>query len=170
MIYSWSRRALLGIAGSIVLVCTSSLHAQETSCAKVKIEIKQELTLERQAFDAAMMFTTSNTGDETLRLCEMKVIAERKIDANQSEFTVTGRLSNLGSALKGAVATPLPVLAGQMLNAGVTAASGVLTFGAINSMETGSTPATVTVRARPGNAGIVAIMLKGLKWSVQVTR
>ncbi|WP_200951646.1 hypothetical protein, partial [Duganella sp. Root1480D1] len=118
----------------------------------------------------SMMFTTSNTGDETLRLCEMKVIAERKIDANQSEFTVTGRLSNLGSALKGAVATPLPVLDGQMLNAGVTAASGVLTFGAINSMETGSTPATVTVRARPGNAGIVAIMLKGLKWSVQVTR
>ena len=29
-------------------------HAQETVCAKVKIEIKQELTLERQAFDAEM--------------------------------------------------------------------------------------------------------------------
>jgi hypothetical protein len=27
------------------------VHAQETVCARVKIEIKQELTLERQAFE-----------------------------------------------------------------------------------------------------------------------
>jgi hypothetical protein len=34
-------------------------HAQESVCARVKIEIKQELTLERQAFDAEMRITNS---------------------------------------------------------------------------------------------------------------
>ncbi|WAC71442.1 hypothetical protein OU995_17870 [Roseateles sp. SL47] len=38
-------------------------HAQETVCARVKIEIKQELTLERQAFDAEMKINnTTDTG------------------------------------------------------------------------------------------------------------
>ena len=32
----------------------SSVHAEESVCAVVKIEIQQELTLERQAFDAMM--------------------------------------------------------------------------------------------------------------------
>jgi len=37
--------------------------AQETVCARVKIEIKQELTLERQAFDAEMRINnTTDTG------------------------------------------------------------------------------------------------------------
>lgn len=39
-------------------------HADETVCAKVKIEIKQELTLERQAFDAEMKI--NNTTDSGL--------------------------------------------------------------------------------------------------------
>lgn len=34
-------------------------HAQETVCARVKIEIKQELTLERQAFDAEMKISNA---------------------------------------------------------------------------------------------------------------
>ena len=33
--------------------------AEETACAVVKIEIKQELTLERQAFDARMKITNA---------------------------------------------------------------------------------------------------------------
>ncbi|WP_426166019.1 putative Ig domain-containing protein [Pseudoduganella sp. R-34] len=115
-------------------------------------------------------FIASNTGDETLRMCEIKVISERKIDATQSEFTVTGRLSNLGPALTGAVATPVPVPGSGLTATGVTAASGTLTFGAIGSMDTGATQATVTVKGRPGAGGIVGILLKGLKWSVQVTR
>ncbi|KAF1722232.1 hypothetical protein CSC75_03055 [Pseudoxanthomonas wuyuanensis] len=44
--------ALLGIF-------VGPLAAQESVCARVKIEIKQELTLERQAFDAEMRITNS---------------------------------------------------------------------------------------------------------------
>ncbi|MCA3176729.1 MAG: hypothetical protein ING36_14575 [Burkholderiales bacterium] len=41
----------------------STAKAQETVCARVKIEIKQELTLERQAFDAEMRINnTTDTG------------------------------------------------------------------------------------------------------------
>lgn len=51
--------------------------AQETECARVKIEIKQELTLERQAFDAEMKI--NNTTDagvvENVRV-EVKVTEE----------------------------------------------------------------------------------------------
>ena len=48
----------------LVLACASVLSsnisiAEETVCAVVKIEIKQELTLERQAFDARMKITNS---------------------------------------------------------------------------------------------------------------
>jgi hypothetical protein len=38
----------------VSLLALPGAQAQETVCAKVKIEIKQELTLERQAFDAEM--------------------------------------------------------------------------------------------------------------------
>lgn len=41
-----------------LLVCAPAM-AQESVCARVKIEIKQELTLERQAFDAEMRITNS---------------------------------------------------------------------------------------------------------------
>ncbi|HHV48003.1 MAG TPA: hypothetical protein GXX56_03430 [Rhodocyclaceae bacterium] len=56
---------------SILLLCLSlllalPLHAlaQETVCATVKIEIKQEMTLERQAFDAEMKI--NNTTDTSV--------------------------------------------------------------------------------------------------------
>lgn len=52
----------LAVARALVLtaaaVCLPAL-AQETVCARVKIEIKQELTLERQAFDAEMRITNT---------------------------------------------------------------------------------------------------------------
>ena len=49
--------------GAMAALCLLALpaHAQETVCARVKIEIKQELTLERQAFDAEMKI--NNTTD-----------------------------------------------------------------------------------------------------------
>ena len=37
------------------------LHAEETVCARVKIEIKQEMTFERQAFDAHMQISNGLT-------------------------------------------------------------------------------------------------------------
>ncbi|MGJ8619154.1 MAG: hypothetical protein ACSHWN_02385 [Methylophilaceae bacterium] len=36
---------------AIVDLMPNALAAEDTVCARVKIEIKQELTLERQAFD-----------------------------------------------------------------------------------------------------------------------
>ncbi len=52
--------------GALVLTClavVAPVAAQETVCARVKIEIKQELTLERQAFDAEMkIHNTTDTG------------------------------------------------------------------------------------------------------------
>jgi hypothetical protein len=48
--------------------------AQETVCARVKIEIKQELTLERQAFDAEMRINnTTDTGVIEDILIEVKI-------------------------------------------------------------------------------------------------
>lgn len=43
----------------LALFACAPAHAQETVCARVKIEIKQELTLERQAFDAEMRITNA---------------------------------------------------------------------------------------------------------------
>ena len=50
--------ALTLVLGMTALLCEPAA-AQETVCARVKIEIKQELTLERQAFDAEMRITNS---------------------------------------------------------------------------------------------------------------
>jgi hypothetical protein len=50
---------------AVLLSClgATAAMAQDTVCAKVKIEIKQELTLERQAFDAEMKINnTTDTG------------------------------------------------------------------------------------------------------------
>src|SRR5258706_3655390 len=61
-------RAFAGALSGIVLVtgvgsAPLPAQAQETVCARVKIEIKQELTLERQAFDAEMKINnTTDTG------------------------------------------------------------------------------------------------------------
>jgi len=47
------------LSGIGLLLCTSVVMAQESLCAVVKIEIKQELTLERQAFDAHMRISNA---------------------------------------------------------------------------------------------------------------
>ena len=45
------------ILSSLVLLSFPALAADDSVCARVKLEIKQELTLERQAFDAHMRIT-----------------------------------------------------------------------------------------------------------------
>jgi hypothetical protein len=52
-----------GLVAFAWLFAATSTHAQETVCAKVKIEIKQQLTLERQAFDAQMSVNNTTTSD-----------------------------------------------------------------------------------------------------------
>ena len=60
-----------------ILFLPSLSHAIETVCARVKIEIKQELTLERQAFDAQMNINNT-TPDGVIRnvTVEVKVTDE----------------------------------------------------------------------------------------------
>ena len=55
---------------SVLFVSVSSYAAEDEVCAVVKIEIQQELTLERQAFDAKMSI---NNGLEGLRLENLSV-------------------------------------------------------------------------------------------------
>lgn len=43
----------------LAMILPIAIYAAEPVCAKVKIEIHQELTLERQAFDAMMRITNS---------------------------------------------------------------------------------------------------------------
>jgi len=54
----------------LFMLFTGSAQAQEAVCALVKIEIKQELTLERQAFDAHMRI---NNGLETIALKNVEI-------------------------------------------------------------------------------------------------
>ncbi|CAM0997366.1 Fibronectin type-III domain-containing protein [Rhodanobacter sp. Root179] len=55
---AWKSAACALALWAGALVCGQAI-AQESVCARVKIEIKQELTLERQAFDAEMKITNS---------------------------------------------------------------------------------------------------------------
>ena len=51
------RPAFALLLAALALGLPASLSADDTVCARVKIEIKQELTLERQGFDAMMKIT-----------------------------------------------------------------------------------------------------------------
>jgi hypothetical protein len=64
---------LAALAWLLLGAAPQRAHAQETVCARVKIEIKQELTLERQAFDAEMKI--SNTLDAS-SLTEVGVVVK----------------------------------------------------------------------------------------------
>lgn len=59
-LWSWSRRALSAMFAALSLLPVTS-YAVDTQCAKVKIEITQELTMERQGFDAMMKITNGLT-------------------------------------------------------------------------------------------------------------
>ncbi len=70
------RRMLGLLSGGLALLgslLAPQANAQETVCARVKIEIKQEMTLERQAFDAEMRI--ANTLD-TMSLEEVGVVVK----------------------------------------------------------------------------------------------
>ncbi len=68
-------------------------HAQETVCARVKIEIKQELTLERQAFDAEMRINnTTDTG-----LIQNVSVVVRVTDENGVPVAVTDNPNDLSA-------------------------------------------------------------------------
>jgi len=54
-------------------LCTTAAHAQDSLCARVKIEIAQELTLERQAFDARLKI---NNGLDTIALQNVDVTVQ----------------------------------------------------------------------------------------------
>ena len=54
-----------------VSIANNALAAGDTVCARVKIEIKQELTLERQAFDAEMILSNALDTDS---LTEVSVV------------------------------------------------------------------------------------------------
>lgn len=60
------------VAIGLFLICRAT-QAQETLCAEVKIEIAQELTLERQAFDARMRITNAL---DTLELQDLEIAIE----------------------------------------------------------------------------------------------
>lgn len=70
-------RARAAVAVMLLGLTALPALAQETVCARVKIEIKQELTLERQAFDAEMKInnTTDSGVVENVRV-EVKVTEE----------------------------------------------------------------------------------------------
>ncbi|CAD7377064.1 hypothetical protein [Xanthomonas arboricola] len=82
----------LGLTASLLFAALAPpLAAQESICARVKIEIKQELTLERQAFDAEMRITNSLPATPLTQV-EVQV---RVTDENGTPVTVTTDPNNL---------------------------------------------------------------------------
>ncbi len=79
------------IASMLFAASVAPLAAQESVCARVKIEIKQELTLERQAFDAEMRITNSLPATPLTQV-EVQV---RVTDENGTPVTVTTDPNNL---------------------------------------------------------------------------
>lgn len=82
--------------GALVLTCLAVVApaaAQETVCARVKIEIKQELTLERQAFDAEMkIHNTTDTG-----IIENVSVVVKVTDEAGTSVAVTDDPNNLSA-------------------------------------------------------------------------
>lgn len=68
-------------------------QAQQTVCARVKIEIKQELTLERQAFDAEMkIHNTTDTG-----VIENVSVVVKVTDENGTPVAITDNPNDLSA-------------------------------------------------------------------------
>lgn len=68
-------------------------HAEETVCARVKIEIKQELTLERQGFEAEMKI--NNATDASV--IENVAVAVKVTEEDGTPVAVTGDPNDLGA-------------------------------------------------------------------------
>ena len=84
-------RRVIGISSAILFCFSSCAFAQETVCAKVKIEIKQELTLERQAFEAEMRI--NNTTDSGV--IENVLVVVKVTDENGTPVAVTTNPNDL---------------------------------------------------------------------------
>ncbi|MEH0019206.1 MAG: chitobiase/beta-hexosaminidase C-terminal domain-containing protein [Desulfobacter sp.] len=65
--HAWTTPRIFHLSAFVLFYCLSllflppALHAENATCARVKIEVKQELTLERQAFDAHMRINNGLT-------------------------------------------------------------------------------------------------------------
>ena len=79
-LFSWARRVWSVLLAALLLVPQLSF-AVDTICAKVKIEIKQELTMERQGFDAMMKI---NNGLTTTSLDSVSVNVNFKDEAGNA--------------------------------------------------------------------------------------
>lgn len=86
-------RAWLPKAALLLAALAPAAQAQETTCARVKIEIKQELTLERQAFDAEMKI--HNTTDTSV-IQNVSVVV-KVMEENGTPVTVTEDPNNVGA-------------------------------------------------------------------------
>lgn len=88
-------RSFLNSSPTLVLAIVPTIvyAEQETTCAKVKIEIKQELTFERQAFDAEMkIINTTDTG-----VIENVEIIVKLTDENGNPVKVTSDPNDLSA-------------------------------------------------------------------------
>ncbi|HEY0061039.1 MAG TPA: putative Ig domain-containing protein [Telluria sp.] len=112
---------------------------------------------------SGLIYATSNTGNEALRVCEIRVVGQSKVNDTQSDYQVVAKLSNLGTSLASAAATPVAN------GSGLSIVGGVLQFGAIGGGEVGTSAGVITVRAPTVN-GQTLILQSALKWTVQVTR
>ena len=89
------QRLVSGLAFFLLLAISwLPAFAQETVCARVKIEIKQELTLERQAFDAELRITNTLPAT-TLDFVKVDVWVT---DENGQQVSVTTDPNNLSAA------------------------------------------------------------------------
>ncbi len=73
-------RALCGLFAALLLL-PAVAQAADTECAKVKIEIQQKLTMERQGFDAMMKI---NNGLTTASLDKVNINVKFTDDAGNS--------------------------------------------------------------------------------------
>lgn len=88
-----ARRVAVAASLALMAFVSPSAFAQETICAKVKIEIKQELTLERQAFDAEMRI--NNTTDSGV--IENVSVVVKVTDEQGTPVLVTDDPNNLSA-------------------------------------------------------------------------
>jgi hypothetical protein len=87
-------RCVLALCAGVWAVSATSLaYAQETVCASVKIRIKQELTLERQAFDAEMKI---NNTTESSVIQNVSVVV-RVTEENGAPVAISEDPNNVGA-------------------------------------------------------------------------
>lgn len=97
---AWARWAQAGMLAGLALV-TAVVPAQETVCARVKIEIVQELTLERQGFNAEMRI---NNALDNAALTEVDITV-KVTEENGTAVPISGDPNDTGAKFFLAVAS-----------------------------------------------------------------